>query len=153
MSTTAAQSPHPSAIAELKSSWRPMLAVILGMAAMALPGYSLGTFIAPLSRHFGWSVTQVTGWSTAWSAGCILAAPLVGSLADRLGSRTVILISLGLLAAALAIPGLLLESIAELYGVAFVVGMASAGVSSMTYGRIITPVSYTHLTLPTNREV
>jgi len=125
-------------LAELKASWQIMVAVIAGMCAMALPGYALGAFVGPLASHFGWSITQITGWLTAWSAGCILAAPLTGSLADRIGARRVILSSLAIMGVALALASILLQHLRDFYVLGFVVGACSAGVSAMTYGRIVT---------------
>ena len=44
---------------EFHMSWKPMIAVVLGICFASVPAYSLGAFIRPLSQEFGWSVTQM----------------------------------------------------------------------------------------------
>lgn len=114
-----------------------MVAVVVGMWVSSLPSYSIGAFIEPLSQDFGWSITQITGWSLAWSLGCIISAPLVGTLADRLGARRVILGALVLLAAALLAASLFTDRLLLLYAGGFSIGAIGAATSAITYGRVV----------------
>lgn len=122
---------------EFRLSWKPMVAVVLGMCFGSVPGYSLGVFIEPLSTEFGWSITEITGWMMAWSIGCITAAPLAGYLADRTGAKRVALISLLLLAGVLAATGIFVQSLPHYYASGFAIGAVVAGTSAITYGRIV----------------
>jgi MFS family permease len=115
-----------------------LLAVVLGMCASTMPSYSLGVFIAPLASDFGWTTTEITGWSLSWSIGCILAAPLVGFVSDRIGARIVALASLGLLLSVLLMTSFMPGGLWLFFATGFATGLASAGASSITYGRIIT---------------
>lgn len=114
-----------------------MVAVVIGMWVSSLPSYSIGAFIQPLSKEFGWTITQVTGWSLAWSLGCILSAPLVGALADRIGSRRVIIVGVTLLASVLLIASLLTDRLSLFYMGGFAIGAIGAATSAITYGRLV----------------
>ena len=122
---------------EFALSWRAMLAVVIGMWASSLPSYSIGAFIGPLSTEFGRSVTKITGWSLAWSIGCIVSAPIVGSLADRYGARWVILSALLMLAMALLAVSLFTDRLWLFYAGGFATGVIGAATSAITYGRVV----------------
>jgi len=122
---------------EFVRSWRAMLAVILGMWVSAIPSYSIGAFIGPVSAEFGASLTQVTGWSLAWSFGCVLSAPVVGAIADRVGARRVILTALASLTAALLAVSSLTKDLTGFYVGALALGAIGAGTSAITYGRVV----------------
>lgn len=135
-----ALSPKPDSMTigqEFRRSWKPMIAVVLGICFGSVPAYSLGAFIQPLSEEFGWSVTQVTGWMLAWSTGAICAAPVAGYLADRKGAKGVALISLFILALILAASALWVETLAHYYISGFAIGAIVSGTSAITYGRIV----------------
>ncbi len=122
---------------EFAVSWRAMVVVVLGMWASSLPAYSIGAFIGPLSEEFGWSVTKITGWSLAWSVGCIISAPIVGTLADRHGARRVILTALFFLAAALLAVSWFTDRLWLFYSGGFALGVIGAATSAITYGRVV----------------
>lgn len=124
-------------LAEFRVAVRPMVAVILGMWASYLPGYSIGAFIRPVSEDLGISLTAAAGWMTAFSTGGIVAAPLLGSLADRIGARGVILCSLLLLGITMAGVGFLTGTLSEYYAGAATIGVLVAGASAITHGRIV----------------
>src|SRR5258708_2796169 len=123
--------------AELRGAWRTMVAIVLGMCVGALPAYSIGVFVGPISKELHWSATQVFGWSLAYAAGCIVAAPGVGIIADRVGARRVALTALTALAVALAGTSLPPRNLGVLYLFGLGVGAASTGTSAMIYGPVI----------------
>lgn len=114
-----------------------MVAVVLGMWISSLPSYSIGAFIGPLSDEFGWSVTKITGWSLAWSIGCIVSAPIVGTLADRHGARRVILTALLLLGVMLLAVSWFTDRLWLFYAGGFALGVIGAATSAITYGRVV----------------
>jgi len=67
------------------------LAAMLGIGANAIPTYSLGLFLAPLSQEFGWTRAQVSLAVTITAATVMLASPFVGRLIDRIGARRTVL--------------------------------------------------------------
>ena len=132
------QTREPSSIgAEFAASWRAMVVVVIGMWASSVPAYSIGAFINPLSEEFGWSVTEITGWSLAWSGGCIISAPIVGALADRRGARPVILAGLLLLGIALIAISWFTDHLWQLYAGGFAIGVISIATGAITYGRVV----------------
>jgi MFS family permease len=65
--------------------------------------FSLPVFLLPISRDTGWSVTGVSSAMTIGFIAMALASMLWGTLADRIGSRPVVLIGSVVLAASLAL--------------------------------------------------
>ena len=65
--------------------------------------FSLPVFLLPISRDTGWSVTGVSSAMTIGFVAMALASMLWGTLADRIGSRPVVLIGSVVLAASLAL--------------------------------------------------
>lgn len=59
--------------------------------------YSFGVFVTPLEEEFGWSRTEIN-ISVALFAFTGITAPFIGGILDRVGSRPVMIVSLGLLA-------------------------------------------------------
>lgn len=133
-------SPPPGSLSigeEFRRSWKPMVAVVLGICFGSVPAYSLGAFIQPLSAEFGWTVTQITGWMLCWSLGAIASAPVAGYLADRVGAKGVALVSLLVLAGILAATGFTVETLTHYYLSGFAIGAIVSGTSAITYGRIV----------------
>ncbi|MEP0605856.1 MAG: MFS transporter [Marinomonas sp.] len=56
--------------------------------AMTLTTYSQGFFVGPVTEEFGWSIAQFFLGFTVMSLLGLFAAPLVGSLAQKYGIRT-----------------------------------------------------------------
>lgn len=88
--------------AEWRAGW-PLPAVsAIGYAAGITYLYSLGVFIDPLEREFGWSRVQVTSGLTIVSGLFVLLAPFMGMFIDRWGARRVALPGMLFYCAALA---------------------------------------------------
>src|SRR5215216_4531732 len=75
---------------------------LLGCVAIGAM-FSLPVFLLPISRDTGWSVTGVSSAMTIGFVAMALASMAWGTLADRIGSRPVVLIGSVLLAASLAL--------------------------------------------------
>lgn len=96
---------------------------------------TLGVFLLPLSKQFGWSRTQVSLIATALQLSSAAAMPLVGLIIDRVDAKRVMLcgvIALGfaLLAASRA------NSLPQMLAAYAVIGLASAA-SSIVPGALI----------------
>lgn len=81
---------------EIASGYRLLIACVAGIAfgSVGIATYSIGAFVDPLGREFGWSRTEVQT-ALLFSSGLGgLCAPLVGYLVDRFGARVVALIGL-----------------------------------------------------------
>ena len=82
-------------------------------------------------------------------AGLLLA---FGNLGDRYGRRCVMVIGL-VGVAVMSIAGANAESLGQVIAARAAMGVFAAAVFPATLALVINTVSYTHLTLPTNREV
>ena len=86
---------------EWKRGWRLVLSCFVGFSFFSIMSHSLGVFMAPLSREFGWSRTLISSGVSIAAVVTALLSPFFGILIDRYGSRTVAMP--GLVACALAI--------------------------------------------------
>lgn len=81
---------------EFAEGWKLLLACVAGVAfgSVGIAVYSIGAFVDPLGREFGWSRTDVTA-ALLFSSGLGgLAAPFIGALVERFGPRLLALIGL-----------------------------------------------------------
>lgn len=74
---------------EWKDGWRLALSSMAGMALTPLVLYTLGLFIQPLEKEFGWSRAFVSSGLTVNAIVAVTLAPFVGMLVDRIGPRRV----------------------------------------------------------------
>lgn len=72
---------------EWRSHWPLVLTAFLGMSFPSIAYYSIGLFIEPLSREFGWSRTEIAIGATISAIVTIPIMPFVGALVDRWGVR------------------------------------------------------------------
>ncbi len=84
---------HPS---EFGRGW-PVVsaaAVGVGLGLSPLPFYTIGVFIGPIAREFGWTPADVLLALPVYTIGAFFMSPIIGILADRVGARKVALISI-----------------------------------------------------------
>lgn len=124
---------------EFTRGWRVLIASLLGTAfgASPLPYNTIGFFIEPLQREFGWTKAEVSFGVTVYGVLGALLAPVFGWLADRYGVRRVALGSLtafGLVFASFAlIPG----TLAWYYALWTLIGLVGIGSTPITWSRAI----------------
>ena len=87
------------------STYRWVIVAAGGLLSCVAVGamFSLPVFLLPISRDTGWSVTGVSSAMTIGFVAMALASMAWGTLADRIGSRPVVLIGSVILAASLAL--------------------------------------------------
>ncbi|VWX52275.1 MFS transporter [Novosphingobium sp. 9U] len=134
-----------TARAEWRRSWPTVLAAMIGMSFYSVITYSLGTFIGPLEREFGWSRTALSSGLTIFAGISMLGGPFVGVLLDRVGTRKIAIAGLAIcgciFAAFSTLNGALWQWIAlyvsyGLFALLFKSTVWSAGISSVfTHGR------------------
>jgi len=125
---------------ELRSQWRLLVACVLGvsygMSAMGLT-YTLGAFVGPLSKEFGWSRQEVLTVTVFATLGVVPASLAGGWIVDRFGVRRFTLLSqLGLGVVFIAL-GLFVDSLPMLYALYFLLPMLSIGTTPITFGKVI----------------
>lgn len=91
-----------SARTEWSRHWPLVMASMFGMSVYTVVSYSLGTFIDPLEREFGWSRAQISSGLTIFTLTAVVGAPLMGALIDRLGTRRIAAWGLAFYAVALS---------------------------------------------------
>lgn len=79
--------PNDGAGAEWRGNWPVVLAACLGVAAASTHSYSMGLFIEPLQREFGWSRAQISSGPAMTAVAAVLFTPFVGAMVDRIGPR------------------------------------------------------------------
>lgn len=129
-----------SAREEWRRYWATVLAAMVGMSFYTVITYSLGTFIGPLEKEFGWSRTALSSGLTIFAAISMFGGPFVGVALDRLGTRRLAIVGMALSGCAFAAFSLVDGSMTQwiaLYVVYGVVALAikstvwSAGISSV----------------------
>ncbi len=93
----------PAAADETRSDWLVVLASTFGLAASVTHLYSMGMFILPLEREFGWTRGSISGALTVVSVISVVLAPAIGLLIDRVGSRRVAIPGMALYCLAIAL--------------------------------------------------
>ena len=117
---------------------------VVAVAAVAMsagPGQfafsALGLFIKPLGQEFGWDRAQVSLAATYFTMSLAVSIPVIGQLADRYGSRRVLLPSILVFASLLALPALLVDTLWKLLLIYSLIGCLGAGANALPYLRTI----------------
>lgn len=93
---------------------------------------SLGLFIVPLSDEFGWNRAEISFALTVFTVSLAVCLPLVGRIADRVGSRRVVVPSILVCGLSLAaIP--LIGELWHLLLIFLVIGSLGAGANNLPY--------------------
>ena len=104
------QAPSEAAL-EWRNNWTLVLAAMIAYSMVAVPSITLGLFMEPVTREFGWSRAEFSAGLTVVALIGTPLVPFVGALADRLGARRVALPGAALHALAFAAFGLLTPSL------------------------------------------
>lgn len=105
-----------TAAQEWQAHWGLVFAATLGMSLLALPPVALGLFMQPLSDEFGWSRASISAGTLVFAVVSTPLVPVAGALADRFGSRRVLIPGLVLTGGAFAAFGLLTPSLWHWFG-------------------------------------
>jgi predicted MFS family arabinose efflux permease len=98
----------PNAADEWRRGWTLVLACFVGFSFFSVPTASMGVFMEPIARDFGWGRTLLSAGTTTTAVVTALLSPFVGMLIDRWGARRLALP--GVIATAFAIAGISLAS-------------------------------------------
>jgi len=74
---------------EWTKSWPVVFTSTIGLAVSTIHIYSLGLFIEPLEREFGWGRTEITAGLMIVSIVSVVLAPIIGILIDKFGARRI----------------------------------------------------------------
>lgn len=131
---------------EFSRGWKALAASFVGTAfgASPLPFNTIGFFIEPLQKEFGWSRTEISLGITIYGLLAALLAPVFGRMADRYGVRPVALGSLLAFGLAFGSFALIPGSLAWYYFVWVLVGLVGIGSTPVTWTRAINLWFYRH---------
>jgi predicted MFS family arabinose efflux permease len=127
-----------SARQEIRTNWPIVLAAFLGIAGgiSALPYYTQGIFVGPLTSEFGWSREQMSLVTLAGGMLLALLSPVVGSIMDRVGVPVPLALSFG----AMILGYLLLSTVGGSFALFFMIQLVLIALGSATG-----PVSFTRV--------
>jgi len=101
---------------EWRRYWPLVVAAMAGLSMSAIAGASIGLFMEPLHREFGWSRAQIAVGLSIYALVAFPLSPVGGMLIDRWGARR------------MAIPGTILTA-AAIFSFSFANGSASQWVA------------------------
>ena len=124
---------------EFRAGWVVLLAATLGcgLGQSSLPFYSLGAFIGPLNKEFGWGRGDVTSSFLYSTVALALTAPILGLVIDRVGGRIVALIAIPLFAAVLFALSQSNGSLLAFHGLFGLAALVGGGTTPVNYSRSV----------------
>jgi MFS family permease len=115
-------------------------AVGIGVGVSALPFYTQGLFIEAWTAEFGWTRAQASLGILGSTLALAAVLPFIGSIVDRYGLVTPVMISLLGLSLAYVMLGLFVQSIASFVMLAMLQAILGSASSPLAYTRAINAV-------------
>jgi len=132
---------HPSRTGrgEFRAGWRYLLGAFLGIAGgfSSLFFYSQGVFLKPLAATFGWTRGEASLGAVAISVANVIALPLTGRIANRVGAARVGLFAGLWLSLAFVLMAWFTHDLASFLVLTFLLTALSAGSTQLTFNSII----------------
>lgn len=122
---------------EFRRGWPVVLsaAIGIGLGLSPLPFYTIGVFVEPLSKEFGWTPSQIQLGLAVMTLTVVVVSPLVGWLADRVGARPIALVSVFLFGLSMAAFSLNEGDLNQYYMTWAAMGIMGAGTLPITWTR------------------
>ena len=115
-------------------------AIGIGVGVSALPFYTQGLFIEAWTAEFGWTRAQASLGILGSTLALAAVLPFIGSIVDRYGLVTPVMISLLGLSLAYVMLGLFVQSIASFVMLAMLQAILGSASSPLAYTRAINAV-------------
>ena len=115
-------------------------AIGIGVGVSALPFYTQGLFIEAWTAEFGWTRAQASLGILGSTLALAAVLPLIGSIVDRYGLVTPVMISLLGLSLAYVLLGMFVQSIASFVMLAMLQAILGSASSPLAYTRAINSV-------------
>lgn len=122
---------------EWRTGWPLVLACLFGVGVVAVPTYTIGLFVKPLSDTFGWSISEIVFAQTLYALTAGITSALAGIAMDRLGARPLALGGAMLLCLAFASLALTNGSLTQFYGLWIVAALGTTLTSPMIWLKAI----------------
>lgn len=117
--------------------WRPLVGAIIGVGS-GLTGivfYTHGVFVVPITGEFGWSRGAAQFAFSFVMISAALTGPIVGSLTDKYGARTLALSGVFALSLTFAALSFTTDNILVYYALWILMSVAAAGTFPVTWTR------------------
>lgn len=125
--------PPRTTLQEWRAHWPLVIASMIGFSFYAMVTYSLGTFMQPLEKAFGWSRAQLSTGLTIFGLCATFAGPPMGALIDRWGSRRIALYGMILSGATFACFSLATGSLTQWFVLWLVFSLCSVMIKSTVW--------------------
>ncbi|MBA2936558.1 MFS transporter [Sphingomonas sp. CGMCC 1.13654] len=124
---------------EFEKNWTVALLSFLGVAfsIQSIPFYSFGIIAPHIAKEWGWSMSDVIFGITIVMFSLVPLPPLIGLLADRIGTRAVVLVSAVVFGVSLFGLAVIPPSRPLYYGLWVVMAIGGAGTSPMVWARYV----------------
>ena len=136
--------PFSHASSELRQHWRYIVGCFLGLASgvSSLYFYSSGLFLEPLAKEFGWTRGTASLGSLVSSVLLGCAAPFIGKVIDRFGTRRVILLSLVGLSTSFLLLGVWTQGLVSFLTLVTALTLLGSATSPLAFTRILVEKFY-----------
>lgn len=126
-----------SAGGEWRAGWPLVLTSAVGCGFAATHAVTLGSYIGPLTREFGWTREEITTCLFFGALGTIFLTPFLGRVLDRFGARRVALAGVPAYAFAHALFGFAGPSISSWYLVWGIMAILCMGISPVAWSMAV----------------
>jgi MFS family permease len=76
---------------EWRNGWPLILSCTFGIGVVAIPTYTIGLFVEPLSAEYGWTISAIVFAQTLLALANAPLSPVAGMAMDRFGARPLVL--------------------------------------------------------------
>ena len=118
--------------------WPLVVAATMGFSLHSVFTYSIGLFMEPLGKEFGWSRTLISAGTIIPTIFMVLFSPVTGAFIDRFGSRRLAIPCIALTGASLAAFSLADGSVIQWFALTVFYGAVSLGVKVTVWTTAIT---------------
>lgn len=122
-----------TALQEWKAHWPLVVAGMIGFSFYAMVTYSLGTFMEPLEKAFGWSRAEISFGLTIFGLCATIGGPPMGAVLDRIGSRRIAIYGLILSGVTFAMFSLASGSLTQWFILWLVFSLCSVAIKSTVW--------------------
>jgi MFS family permease len=116
--------------------WIVIASFFIGLLVSGIIFYGFTAFFEPILREFNWTYTEVSLASSIRGMEMGILGPLVGYLADRWGSRRILLVGMATLGLGLILLGQI-QSLLAFYAVMLIIAFGAGGCTSVVTMSVI----------------
>lgn len=126
-------------VEEFRRGWKPLFAAFVGAACgiNAIPFYTHGVFVVPVSKEFGWSRGATQFAFSFVMMGAMILAPIIGRFVDQFGARRIGISSVFAVGVGFALISFTGSSIWSFYALWILMTLIGTGTNPVTWTRVV----------------